>query len=96
MPTEITPAEFASAQEVTAVYSNRVLVNVGGPLVRLSFMELSESTAHCRAAIAVPYQTAIELAEVLKRLLKDVEAQILAEMAEATKAAAATEAKPDA
>ncbi|KAB2875288.1 MAG: hypothetical protein F9K38_14815 [Pseudorhodoplanes sp.] len=85
----VTEEDLAIAFEGPAVYSNRVLVNVG-PVVRLSFVETfgKEKTNVYRAAVALPHETAIQLANILKARLAEIERDL-----EEFKAEAAAEAE---
>jgi hypothetical protein len=90
-------AEFSSQQDVDvslegpAIYANRVIVNVR-PVVRLSFIEqtAADKPPTFRAAVAIPHQTAFELAAILKTVLKDIEVQFKAAQQAQEKAASAT------
>lgn len=71
------PEDFTAAFQLSAVYANRVSVSLG-PVVRLTFGETypapdGKIQTRFHTAIALPHQSAIELANILKSLLAEVE-----------------------
>jgi hypothetical protein len=98
MPDEPKPApsnDAAISHAGPAIYANRVMIEIG-PVVRLTFMEMPtppDTQNQFRVAVALPHATAIELANLLKGMLADVEKQLEAFKAEAEKAAATADKK---
>jgi len=81
----VTEADLTAARSGPAVYATRAIVT-NEAVVRISFVEQGgDGTTHFRTAVALPHQTAIELANVLKKLLKEIEADLERFKAEALK-----------
>lgn len=70
--------EIALSGSAVAVNKFFIFVQDGG--VRIAFTEqfTPEKEAHFRTAVMLPYQDAINLADVLKEMLAPIEAEILA------------------
>ncbi len=87
---QLSEEELALANSGPAVYANRVLIQTA-PVVRITFVEqgVGKVGSSFRVAVAMPHQTAIEMANLLKALLADIEADL-----EKIRAEAEEQAKP--
>jgi hypothetical protein len=72
---KVSEADSQIARSGPAIYSNRVIVT-NEAVVRITFVEQYKETAFFRTAVALPHQTAIELANVLKTMLAEIEADL--------------------
>lgn len=88
----VTEEDLRVSRAGPAIYSNRVIVNLEA-VVRLSFLEQTKEGSQFRTAVALPHQTAIEMANMLKRVLAEVEADLERFRTEAEAAEAAEAAK---
>lgn len=86
----LTEEDLRAARGGPAIYANRVVVNLEA-VVRVAFMEQSPEGTFFRTAVALPHQTAIETANLLKHLLAAIEADL-----ERFKAEAAAQTKTSA
>jgi hypothetical protein len=86
--TDASPEEVSVAFKGPAILTNKFYVTVG-PSVRIAFCEQNgpNHVPQFRNAVSLAHQDAIELADLLKRLLKDIEQQINEAKAQAATAA---------
>ncbi len=71
------PEDFSPTFQISAVYANRVIVTLG-PVVRITFGETYASADgktqnRYHTSVALPHQSAIELANILKGMLAEIE-----------------------
>jgi hypothetical protein len=91
------PEDFTSAFQVSSIYANRVVVTMG-PVVRITFGETYNTPDgklqnRFHTSVALPHQSAIELANILKGMLAEIEKDF--EQFKAEQASKAAEAKTD-
>lgn len=73
--TGVNAQEQAAVFTIAAPFCNKVILNMNGTAVRISFLEnFSETETHARAAAVVP----LEVAVALRDLLNGMEATALA------------------